>query len=174
MFLWVDIYADDTSLSTSAVVSDLTVIQQRLQDDINKIADWTSDNKMLLNGSKTKSLLVTGKRLEKKAPDINFKLSCNDSEIEQITSHKLLGVKLDNHLSFTEHIDDICKKMSLRIAVLKKIKRNLPLAERKPYFNALIKPIMLYGSCAWCTASEENRNQAAKASSSSNLRCRCR
>ena len=162
MLLWVDIYADDTSLSTSAVVSDLTVIQQRLQDDINKIADWTSDNKMLLNGSKTKSLLVTGKRLEKKAPDINFKLSCNDSEIEQITSHKLLGVKLDNHLSFTEHIDDICKKMSLRIAVLKKIKRNLSLAERKPYFNALIKPIMLYGSCAWCTASEENVNRVTK------------
>ena len=72
MFLWVDIYADDTSLSTSAVVSDLTVIQQRLQDDINKIADWTSDNKMVLNASKTKSLLVTGKRLEKKAPDINL------------------------------------------------------------------------------------------------------
>ncbi|KAK2561656.1 hypothetical protein P5673_015008 [Acropora cervicornis] len=28
----VDIYADDTTLSTSAVVSDLPVIQQRLQD----------------------------------------------------------------------------------------------------------------------------------------------
>lgn len=102
----VDIYAD-TTLSTSAVVSDLPAIQQRLQDDINKIADWTSNNKMVLNASKTKSLLVTGKRLEKKAPDTSFKLSCKDSEIEQKTSHKLLGVKLDNHLSFTEHIDDI-------------------------------------------------------------------
>ena len=106
----VDIYVGDTTLSTSVVVSDLPAIQQRLQDDINKIADWTSDNKMVLNASKTKSLLVTGKRLEKKAPDTNFKLSCNGSDIEQITSHKLLGVKLDNHLSFTEHIDDICKK----------------------------------------------------------------
>ena len=44
-------------------------IQQRLQDDINKIVDWTSDNKMVLNASKTKNLLVTGKRLEKKAPN---------------------------------------------------------------------------------------------------------
>lgn len=39
----VDIYADDTTLSTSAPVLDLPVIQQRLQDDINKIADWTSE-----------------------------------------------------------------------------------------------------------------------------------
>ena len=44
-------------------------IQQRLQDDINKIVDWTSDNKMVVNASKTKSLFVTGKRLEKKAPN---------------------------------------------------------------------------------------------------------
>ena len=65
---------------------------------------------MVLNASKIKSLLVTGKRLEKKAPDTNLKLSRNGSEIEQITSQKLLGVKLDNHLSFTEHIDDIFKK----------------------------------------------------------------
>ena len=157
----IDIYADDTTLSTFAVVSDLPAIQQRLQDDINKIADWTSDNKMVLNASKTKRLLVIGKRLKKKASDTNFKLSCNGSEIEQITSHKLLGVKLENHLSFTEHLY-ICKKLSQRIAVLKKIKRNLPLAERKLYFNALIKPIMLYGSCAWCTASEENVNRVSK------------
>ena len=44
--------------------------------------------------------------------------------------------------------------MSQRIA--------LPLTERKRYFNALIKPIMLYGSGAWCTASEENVNHVSK------------
>ena len=108
-----DIYADDTTLSTSAAVSDLPTIQQRLQHDINKIADWTYGNKMVLNASKTKSLLVTGKRL-KKALDTALKISCNSSEIEQVNSQKLLGVKLDSHLNFTEHIDDICKKVSRR------------------------------------------------------------
>ena len=54
------------------------------------------------------------------------------------------------------------KKVAQSIAVLTKIKRNLPLAERKLYFNALIKPIMLYGSCALCTASEENVNRVSK------------
>ena len=63
---------------------------------------------------------------------------------------------LDSHLNFTEHIDDLCKKVAQRTAVLKKSKRNLYLAERKLFFNALIKPIMLYGSCAWTTSTEEN------------------
>ena len=30
------------------------------------------------------------------------------------------------------------------------------------HFNALIKPIMLYGSCTWCTASEEYVNRVSK------------
>ena len=157
-----DIYADDTTLSTSAPVLDLPAIQQRLQDDINKIAHWTSENRMVLNATKTKSLFVTGKRLEKKALDKDLKISCNGTEIEQVTSQKLIGVKLDSHLSFTEHIDDLCKEVSQRIAVLKKIKRNLPLAERKLYFNALIKPIMLYESCARSTSSEENVKRVSK------------
>ena len=39
---------------------------------------------------------------------------------------------------------------------------NLALAERKLFFNAFIKPIMLYGLCAWCNASEENVNRVSK------------
>ncbi len=126
-FFWsiVDIYADDTTLITSAT------IQPWLQYDINKVADWKSENRMVFNASKTKSLLVTGKRLEKKAPDKDLKISCNVTEIEQVMSQKLLGVKLDSHLNFTEHIDDLSKKVSQRIALLKKSKRNLHLTERK-------------------------------------------
>ena len=69
---------------------------------------------------------------------------------------------LDNHLNCTKHIDDLCKKVAQRIAVLKKNKRNLCLAERTLFFNALIKPIMLYGSCAWTTATEQNVKRVFK------------
>ena len=50
------------------------------------------------------------------------------------------------------------------IGVLNKIKRNLPINVWKLFYNALIKPIMLYGSCVWRLTSCENmRLQAAKA-----------
>ena len=39
----VDIYANDTTLSASAAVSDLPTVQQRLQKDIDRTADWTSE-----------------------------------------------------------------------------------------------------------------------------------
>lgn len=95
-------------------------------------------------------------------PDKILKISCIGSEIEQVTSQKQLGEKLVSHLNFTEHIEDLCKKVSQRIAVLKKIKRNFPLTECKLCFNVLIKPIVLYRSCAWSTVSEENVKRVSK------------
>ena len=117
---------------------------------------------MVLSTSKIKTLLITGKRLEQKISNKALKIAYNGSEIEQVTSQKLLGVLLDSHLNFNEHIDDLWRKVAQAIAVLKKIKRNLPLAERKLFFNALIKPILLYGSCAWTTATEENVKRVFK------------
>ena len=59
----------------------------------------------LLNGrlktGKTKSLLITGKRLEKKilgkdSGNLNLDVRfCNNQKIKQISSQKLLGVTLD-------------------------------------------------------------------------------
>ena len=75
----VHVYADHTTLSTSPVVSNLPVIQQQLQDNISKIADWTSEHRMVLNTSKTR--LVTGKRVARRFPD---KLLKNFMQRQQI------------------------------------------------------------------------------------------
>ena len=50
-------------------------------------------------------------------------------------------------INFIEYVDEICKKLGQRIGVLNKIKRHIPIKERKLYYNAMIKPIMkvLYG-----------------------------
>ena len=69
---------------------------------------------MVLNTHKTKTLLVTGMRLEKKIPDIAIKIACNGGE--RVTSKKLLGVKLDSQVNFTDYIDGLCKNVSQRIA----------------------------------------------------------
>ena len=62
-----DIYADDTTISANVDYRSApgTLIQV-LQADVGKVAQWTTDNKMVLNESKTKTMLVAGKRLHKK------------------------------------------------------------------------------------------------------------
>ncbi len=62
-----DIYADDTTISYSThYMAAPNDISDGLQTDNDEMMNWSADNKMILNESKTKSMLVTGKRLGKK------------------------------------------------------------------------------------------------------------
>ena len=77
-------------------------------------------------------------------------------DIEQVDSQQLLGVIIDIHLSFGVHVEELCKKLSQRIAVLRKIRRFIPIEQRIPYYNAMIKQVMLYGSTIWSNCSADN------------------
>ena len=62
-----DIYADDTTVSANVDHRSAPgALDQVLQADVGKVAQWTTDNKMVLNEFKTKTILVAGKRLHKK------------------------------------------------------------------------------------------------------------
>ena len=57
-------------------------------------------------------------------------------------------------LSFTCYVDKLCKKISLRIGVLNKIKACLSLKQRILYYNAMIKPILSYVNVVWTVCSK--------------------
>ena len=46
--------------------------------------------------------------------------------ITQVKSQKLLGVILDQNLTFKEHVESLGKKLSKRISLFKRIKNVLP------------------------------------------------
>ena len=101
-------------------------ISDGLQTDIDEIMNWSADNKMILNESKTRSMLVTGKRLVNKMEQSTLQLHVNSTELKQVSSHKLLGVTIDSQLTFDQHIENLCTKLSQRIAVLQNIRHSLP------------------------------------------------
>ena len=72
-------------------------------------------NKLAINVDKTNVIIVTGNRLESK-------LKFSDHElVSNVSSATLLSLDIDSHLSFSQQVDKICKKLSRRIALLRKI-----------------------------------------------------
>ena len=67
------------------------------------------------------------------------------------TSHncKLLGAHIDQELSFNDHVDYVCKKPAQRIGTLRSVRHYLCFNERLTFYNAIIKPVMMYGSIIW-------------------------
>ena len=82
---------------------------------------------MYINIEKTKASLVTGKRLQHKHSEetATLKLRLDTTNIDQLLHHKLLGLIIDKDLSFEAHIDELCKKLSKRLGLLRHISPDL-------------------------------------------------
>ncbi|KAL9974379.1 hypothetical protein ACROYT_G011403 [Oculina patagonica] len=156
----VDIFADDTTLSSSSPYTDTSGLCSRLCESTRELEDWTRNNRFKLNIEKTKCMFVTGSRLRTKigSTGVDEMKVCTSSgeALDNTTSHKLLGVHVDQDLSFNEHVDHLCKKLAKRLGVLRSIRHYLPLNERILFYNATIKPIFLYGGAVWSSTSKSN------------------
>lgn len=102
----VDIYADDTTLWETN--RDLLHVQQDLiQDSLNKANSWFSLNEMVLNMIKTKQLVIvtSQKLLHSGNPSLNLFLQLCGTSVGKAKEGKPLGVKIDKHLNWDDHID---------------------------------------------------------------------
>ena len=88
--------------------------------------------------------------------DRRLTVAVNGSSLEQTDYTKLIGLELDEELSFECHIDAICKKTSKGIGILKNIRNYLPQSERILFYNSMIKPLFLYGCIIWTSSSKGN------------------
>ena len=112
---------------------------------------------MYINIEKTKALLVTGKRLQHKHSEetATLKLRLDTTNIDQLLHHKLLGLIIDKDLSFEAHMDELCKKLSKRLGLLRHISPYLKQRRKLTFYLATIKPVMLYLSPVWSSFNKE-------------------
>jgi hypothetical protein len=101
---------------------------------------------LCINFDKTKVLFFT-KPQGGTVPDL--KLTCQGKEIEQVNSFKYLGVIFDEHLSFHEHFNYVCKKVSSAIAVIDNLKRFINLRLFKSLLNSFVYSIIDYALPVW-------------------------
>ena len=80
-------------------------------------------------------------------------LSVNGVFLENVTSHKILGVLIDNNLSWKQHIEHLCVEVSKLIGLLWRNKHLLPYSSRVLFYNSYIQPCIDYCLPIWGKAS---------------------
>jgi hypothetical protein len=119
----------------------------KMQEVVNFLVDWATQNKMELNADKTKVMWIGFSKSNPAPPSI-----CIGNEmIERVTKFKLLGVTMQNDLKWKSHVQDIVKKESKRIYFVRSCKKaNLPsdIALTTTYCTK-IKPILEYAAPIW-------------------------
>ena len=156
----VEFYADDTTLYQSA--KSLTELEQVLNLNLKNIDKWCSENKMLINTNKTKSILFGTSRKLKVCRQHGFNITVNELPIENMSTVKLLGLFIDESFTWHKHISHLCNTISKLLSVMRKYKPLLPQKTRLLFYNAYILPHLNYGVTMWGNASKSTLDRVFK------------
>ena len=138
-------YADDGTIWVTG--NDIKDLLNR-EEDLRKIYSWTAKWRMNKNYEKQKFVLSQKSETTNKN---ELEISLNQQKIKYNSTPKILGVTLDDSLSFQPHISKVEKKANKAISSLGKFKyvENINTQKLAQLYMALVLPILEYASIAW-------------------------
>ena len=93
---------------------------------------------------------------------INVKI--DEQIIKPSPDLKLLGATLDDELSFSSHLSDICKKESKKVSVIARLRFMIPREAKLQLYKSAILPNLTYCHLMWhfCKASDARKLERAQ------------
>ena len=123
-------FADDDTICRCDSV--LEVILEDLQHDMKMLLNWFKINSMKPNPKKFQFMILgKGSRL----PVI---LNINNIKIRESQKVILLGLTIDNCLTFKDHIDTLFRNVSYKLHALRRIRKYLTPDKAKVLYNTFI------------------------------------
>ena len=131
--LELDLYADDsTSHSSGKTINELN---DKLSTAMEDIQQWCSSNGMVINGTKTKSMVVSTYQRAVRIGSTELSVKHNGSVLKNVRCERVLGLVIDNHLPSKDHIDELASNLSKIVALFRRIKVYLPLKIRILFYK---------------------------------------
>ena len=152
-FCILDLFADDATLSSSD--SSILKLTSSLNADLENFMNWCTSNDMLVNVPKTKAMLISTKPKLNQIMSRPPILKIGNETIDISTNEKLLGVHIDNDLSWTTQIENTIKKCNTLLYLLRRIKCYLSIHVRKLFYNAYVLPHLDYCCTIWGNANSD-------------------
>ncbi len=137
-------FADDTNIFFSDY--DINKLNLTVNVELAKLALWFKLNRLSLNIKKTNFMLF--KCRQKNIP-VAISIVIDNVNIQQVYSTKFLGVIINQHLSWNDHILAVKGKANKSIGILLKIRKHLPLYSLSMLYNCLIHPYFEYCNIVW-------------------------
>lgn len=147
-------FADDSTFAYFGHIRRLAELQNCVNEDMNNIVRYTSDNSLSLHDRKTKMLLL-GSRSHLSLMS-NFNVTVSGVTIVPCDRLKCVGLTIDSRLSWRYHIDDMAKRAYFRIRSLYTVRQYFTQKSLITIGVAVVISILNYMSCVWGVASQRN------------------
>ena len=145
------LFADDTAVYLA--VSNLEHAQI-LQEDQDKLAKWSLEWDMEFNSSKCTSIHVT--RSKSIVPS---QYTLYGHVLDSVSSSKYLGVTLNDHLTWNDHIQNTVTSANKTLGFLRRNIRTKDSSIREVANKTLVRPILEYSCPVWSPHTKSNRHK---------------
>ena len=101
--------ADDTTIYKLYRLSNTQNAVNKLNDTLAKLETWLSDHSLAVNAIKSKYFICSSKQLHNRhhLSNIPVSLSMSGKTLDLESNPYLLGIYLDNHLDWSNHLQEI-------------------------------------------------------------------
>ena len=111
---------------------------------------WIDQNKLIINVEKSRCVTIGSRN---KTLNSIFDLTIKGTKLKQVTEVNLLGVNIDQNLTWNNHCAAISKKISKQLGLIKRLRAFLPLHIVSNLYFPLIQShidycITVWGNCA--------------------------
>ncbi|XP_045505188.1 uncharacterized protein LOC123701725 [Colias croceus] len=160
-------FADD--LCAMRAGTDLAETCRLVQTDIDAVVKWSHDNGIVLNTDKTKLLIVHSPYLPLSQTYSMFThtfecihnqfKTCICKPIERVKTVTYLGMRVDEHFSWTTHIDYIYDKLKVLLGKFYHLSYKVPIKTLKCLYMALVDSILSYSLDCYGLTTKTNLNK---------------
>lgn len=143
------LFADDAALIYTA--TDPHQLEADMLQDLALLNSWFMANKLSLNVLKTNYIIFT----KPSAPMPQLSLLIGSTPIVRVDYVKYLGVVLDKHLQWTEHVDALLPKLRSAANLIFRLRKTLDVKYLKMIYYAYYHSKLSYMSSIWGLANKQ-------------------
>lgn len=138
----VTLFADDACFNFAHHNSN--ILEQQVNQELEKISTWFQDNKLTLNVEKTNFMLI-----HRRNQPIELNLKLNGIKITQKDQIKYLGIFIDEKLNWKPHINSCITKLNKCMWAITKLRPYTSLSTLRLVYYSLAYPYIQYCISSW-------------------------
>ena len=146
-------FADDTTVYCMSYSAEKSIAQ--LNSALRELNEWCLINRLTPHPSKSEAMLFSRRNPPANIPPIFI----GDSTIEWVSKSRVLGMTVDEKLTWTPHMLDLKKSFAKKLGLLKK-SRFLPRTVRQDLYFKVILASVTYGLILWGSCSNSDLFQS--------------
>lgn len=123
--------------------------QGSLQRDLDRLQSWSVDWLLEFHPAKCKVMTVTRQRNQQVEREYFMQKEDQPVSLERVDSEKDLGIIVDQHLTFEQHINDKINKANRTMGLIRRSFVDLNKENFIRLYKALVRPQLEFGNVIW-------------------------